>query len=226
MTIIAQRDGIVMRTEAPRMMIMSSEGSGTFGGPIREGSVLPPFGNSAVLQFPDLSKMQVSAEVAEANFKKIEKGQKVFITVDAANKLATTGIVNRKSLMGKTAQRWSDSKVKFYEVIIDIDSCHTKMKPGLSADCMITLKEEKDTVFVPTLAIFERDSAKVVYVRNKGNFIPVKVETGSSGSSHTIITSGLKGDEVIALSEPPNSLIKNEKMNSESSDTVKIHNKQ
>lgn len=226
MTIVAQRDGIVMRTEAPRMMIMSSEGSGTFGGPIREGSVLPPFGNSAVLQFPDLSKMQVSAEVAEANFKKIEKGQKVFITVDAANKLATTGTVNRKSLMGKTAQRWSDSKVKFYEVIIDIDSCHTKMKPGLSADCMITLKEEKDTVFVPTLAIFERDSAKVVYVRNKGNFIPVKVETGSSGSSHTIITSGLKGDEIIALSEPPNSLIKNEKMNSESSDTVKIHNKQ
>lgn len=223
MTIIAQRDGIVMRTESPKMRIMGPSGSGTFGGPVREGSVI--FGSAPVLQFPDLSKMQVSAEVAEASFKKIEKGQKVTINVDAAKKLITTGIVNRKSLMGKTAQRWSDSKVKFYEVIIDIDSGHLKMKPGLSADCVISLKEARDTVFVPTLAIFERDSARVVYVRNNGKYKSVKVETGSSGSSHTIITSGLKGDEVIALSEPPNSLIKNEKINSESSDTVKNQNK-
>jgi HlyD family secretion protein len=221
MTIIAPRDGIVMRTEAPRMMIMGSGGSGSFGGPIREGTVLSPFSNSPVLQFPDLSKMQVSAEVAEADFKKIEKGQKVFISVDAAKKLTTTGKVNRKSLMGKTAQRWSDSKVKFYEVIMDVDSCHLKMKPGLSAECRIILKEVLDTVFVPTLAIFERDSSKVVYVKKKDKFIPVKVGTGLSGSSHTIITNGLKGDEIIALSEPPNSLIRIETKKSESPDTVK-----
>ncbi len=76
--------------------------------------------------------------------------------------------------MGRTAQRYSDSKVKFYEVIIDIDSCHSKMKPGLSAECEITLKEARDTLFVPTLAIFERDSAKVVYVKGKNNFITCK----------------------------------------------------
>jgi HlyD family secretion protein len=223
MIIIAQRDGIVMRTESPKIMFMSSEGSGTFGGPIREGSVLPPWGSTTVLKFPDLSKMQVSAEVAEADFRKIEKGQKVKINVDAAKKLVTTGIVNRKSLMGKTAQRWSDSKVKFYEVIIDVDSCHQKMKPGLSADCVITLKEVRDTVYVPTLAIFERDSSRVVYVKKNKSFIPVRVETGASGSSHTIITSGLKGDEIIALSEPQGSLIKKELKSSVKPDTVKNH---
>jgi hypothetical protein len=221
MTIIAQRDGIVMRTESPRMMIMGSGGSGSFGGPIREGSVLSPWGSFPVLQFPDLSKMQVSAEVGESDFRKIEKGQRVFITVDAAKKLTTTGKVNRKSLLGKTAQRWSDSKVKFYEVIIDVDSCHLKMKPGLSAECKITLKEAVDTVFVPTLAIFERDSSKVVYVNKKGKFIPVKVGTGLSGSSHTIITSGLKGNEIIALSEPPGNLIRIETRKTEPRDTVK-----
>jgi HD superfamily phosphodiesterase len=62
-----------MRTEAPRMMIIGTTGSGSFGGPIREGTVLSPFSNSPVLQFPDMSRMQVSAEVAEADFKKIEK---------------------------------------------------------------------------------------------------------------------------------------------------------
>jgi HlyD family secretion protein len=229
MTIIAQRDGMVTRTEAPSVMVMSSSGgSGSFGGPIREGSVLASFLNTPVLMFPDLSKMQVSSEVSEADFKKIEKGQKVFITVDAAKKLTTTGRVNRKSLMGKTAQRGSDSKVKFYEIIINIDSCHSKMRPGLSADCKVILKEALDTVFVPSLAIFEKDSAKVVYVKKKDKFIPVKIKTGLSGSSHTIITNGLNGDEIIALSEPPFNLIKSEIKNKISADTVKsinIHQK-
>ncbi len=99
MTIIAQRDGIVMRTESPRIMVSGSTGTGSFGGPVREGSVI--FLSTPVLQFPDLSRMQVSADVAEADFRKIEKGQKVFITVDAAEKLVTTGKINRKSLVSQ-----------------------------------------------------------------------------------------------------------------------------
>ncbi|OFY73289.1 MAG: hypothetical protein A2V46_14535 [Bacteroidetes bacterium RBG_19FT_COMBO_42_7] len=205
MTIIAQRDGIVMRTESPRIMVSGSTGTGSFGGPVREGSVI--FLSTPVLQFPDLSRMQVSADAAEADFRKIEKGQKVFITVDAAEKLVTTGKINRKSLASSAAQRYSGSKVKSYEIIIDIDSCHSKIKPGLSANCEIVLKEEKDTLFVPTLAIFEKDSSRIVYVKGKRAFVPVKVETGTSGSSFTIITGGLEGDETIALTEPPNSLI-------------------
>ncbi len=221
LTIIAQRDGIVMRTESPTFTIMGPQGMGKMGGPIREGSVL--FMNTPLLQFPDLSKMQVSAEVQEADFKKIEKGQKVVISIDAAQKLETTGKVNRKSLIGRNAMRYSESKVKFYEIIIDLDSCHSKIKPGLSASCEITLKEARDTLFIPTLAIYERDSAKVVYVLKKNTFTPVKVATGLSGSSHTIITEGLKGDEIIALTEPPNSLIASEKRNTEKPDTLNKH---
>jgi HlyD family secretion protein len=218
-TIIARRDGVVMRTESPVFSIMGPGGNGTIGGPIREGSVL--FLDNPVLQFPDLSKMQISAEVAEADFKKLEKGQHVVITVNAAEDLITTGIVNRKNLIGRNAQRYSESKVKFYEVIIDIDSCHSKMKPGLSASCEITLNEARDTLFVPTLSIFERDSARVVYVMKKQTFIPVRVQTGLSGNSYTIITGGLRGDEIIALSEPPGRLIVRETIKKEIQDTAR-----
>jgi hypothetical protein len=219
LTITAKRAGVVQRVISPIMMFGGSSGTGVFGGPIREGSVMMMPG--PVLQFPDLSRMQVSADAAEIDFKKIERGQKVLITIDAAEKLQTTGKVNRKSLATSIAQRYSQSKVRTYEVIIDIDSCHSKLKPGLSTNCEITLKEEKDTLYVPTMAIFERDSARVVYVRNNKKFIPEKVVTGTSGSSYTIITSGLKGDEIIALTEPPNSLIVEQKV---VADTLKNHN--
>ena len=208
LTIIAQRDGIVQRGEAPTIMFMSSSGSGTFGGPIKEGSIL--MFPAPVLQFPDLNRMQISADVSESAFKKIEKGQRVVITVDAAQKLETTGRVNRKSLASSNAQRYSASKVKSYEVIVDVDSCHTKMKPGLSASCEIFLREEKDTLFVPSLSIFERDSTKVVYVKDRKEFIPLEIRTGISGSSYTVISAGLKGGEIIALSEPRFSLIADE----------------
>jgi multidrug efflux pump subunit AcrA (membrane-fusion protein) len=210
LTLIAQRDGMVMRTESPRMTVMSSSGgSGTYGGPIKEGSVLMIL-NTAVLQFPDLNRMQVSADVAEADFKRIEKGQKVNIIVSAAQKLITTGRINRKNLAPSQAMRNANPKVKFFEVIIDVDSCHTKMKPGLSANCEIILKHERDTIFVPTLAIFEKDSSRVVYVSDDKKFRKVKVKTGTSGSSYTIIAEGLTGNEVIALSEPPGDLIIND----------------
>jgi HlyD family secretion protein len=222
LNITAPRDGIIMRTESPIFSIMGPQGNGTIGGPIKEGSVL--FLDNPVLQFPDLSRMQISAEVAEADFKKVEKEQHVVITVDAAEKLTTTGRVNRKNLIGRNAQRYTESNVKFYEVIIDIDSCHAMMKPGLSALCEITLSEAKDTLYVPTIAIFERDSAKVVFVKREEHFIPIKVHTGFTGNSYTIISGGLNGDEIIALSEPPNSLIGTEAGKNESSDTMNTLN--
>lgn len=218
LTIVAKREGIVQRTISPVYSLVSTTGTGTYGGPIREGTVI--FMNTPVLQFPDLSLMQISASVAEADFKRIEKGQKAILTVNAAKKLVITGKVNRKNLSGSAAQRYSPTKVKSYEVIIDVDSCHSKMMPGLSANCEILLNEVKDTLIVPTLSVFERDSINIVYVKDKKKFRPVKVETGTSGNSFTIIAGGLKGDEIIAITEPPNSLIVSE---TKSNDTINTH---
>jgi HlyD family secretion protein len=221
LTLIAQRDGMVIRTEAPTVIVsMSGGGMGTYGGPVREGSVIIGI-TTSVLQFPDLSRMQISTDVPEADYKRIEKGQRVNITVPAEKMLVTTGRINRKNFSPSKAMRNTSSKVKFFEIIIDVDSCHDKMRPGLSANCEIILKQEKDTVFVPTLAIFEKDSSKVLYVSEKNKFKPVPIKTGSAGSSYTIISEGLKGDEIIALSEPPDSRIE---YKIEKQDTVK-HNK-
>jgi hypothetical protein len=47
----------------------------------------------------------------------------------------------------------------------------------------------------------------VVYVAENKMFRAVPVESGMTNSSMTIITKGLKGDETIALQEPPLKLI-------------------
>ena len=203
LTITAPQDGIVMHVEAPTMNIMSSSGSGTLGGKIEKYSSV--YQGMSLLQLPDLSQMQLSIEVPEGDYKRIKTGQKVLINVDALKNLKTTGKIKNKKLVGK--QNDNQTSIKTYEVIVSVDSCHSQMQPGLSALCTIIIDEVKDTVVVPTLAIFEQDSSKIIYIVSNEMYIPMPVETGLSNSSESIIIKGLSGTETIALMEPPHNLI-------------------
>ena len=204
LSLVAPTDGMVMHVVAPEMMFMSSSGMGVLGGKMEEGSSV--WSNGMVLQIPNLNKVQVSVEVPEGDYKRIEKGQKVRIEVDAANKLNTTGLVLKKSPVGRMSRE--ESTVKTFEVIVSVDSCHLLMTPGSSAKCDIIVNEVLDTLVLPAIAIFKHDSLKVVYVAEGAKFVPVTVETGLSNSSETIVSKGLKKNERIALSEPPYNLIK------------------
>jgi hypothetical protein len=208
LTLVAPDDGIVLHYEAPLISIIGSSGAGTVGGKIEEKSSV--WSNTPVLQFPDMKEMQVSVEVPEAEYKRIQNGQKVLIRVDASDNLATTGKILRKTLAGKSNNE--KPAVKSYEVIVKVDSCHLKMRPGLSATCQIIVDQLKDTIVVPSASIFNRDSLKVVYIAEDEKFTPVAVETGMSNNSKSVITKGLAGNETIALMEPPaNLVIKKEK---------------
>jgi HlyD family secretion protein len=189
-------------------MVMSSAGGiGTIGGKIEERSSV--FSGMALFTLPDMRQMQISVEVPETDFKRIEAGQKVRIQVDAVKNLYTTGSIKRKNAAGKTTQR--DSQIKSYEVIANIDSCHSRMKPGLSARCEILIREVKDTLVVPSAAVFGKDSSRLVYVNEGEFFRAVPIKTGISNSSEYIVSEGLKGDETIALVEPPYNRIIKEK---------------
>jgi macrolide-specific efflux system membrane fusion protein len=178
------------------------------GAYVKVGSQVYP--QMALLALPELTEMQVSVEVQEVDYKRINKGQLVDIQVDASKNLRTTGSVKRKSLAARNSYS-SESKMKTYEVIVGVDSLHALMPPGLSARCNIFINQVKDTVVIPTVAIFERDSMKVVYVADGEKFRKNKVETGLSNSSQTIIIKGLSGTETISLVEPPQNYIEKPK---------------
>ena len=209
LTITAPQDGIVMHVESPIFSFLMNGSPGTVGGKIGKYSMV--FESMALLQMPDLSQMQLLIEISESEYKRIETGQKVYINIDALRNLNTTGKIKNKKLVGK--QNNSQTAVKTYEVIVSVDSCHSKMKPGLSAGCTVIIDEVKDTVVVPTLAIFEQDSSKIIYVVMNEMYIPMPVETGLSNSSESIIIKGLNGTETIALMEPPHNLIEKKNNN-------------
>ncbi|MDD4636049.1 MAG: efflux RND transporter periplasmic adaptor subunit [Bacteroidales bacterium] len=163
----------------------------------------------------DLSKMQVVANVDEADLGEVKEGQRVSFTVDAYPNDVFEGIVTQVRLEATTT-----SNVVTYEVIVNAPNPELKLKPGLTANISIYTTEKKGILLVPAKAFRftptkevlgenteivpveqkdGKDSAKHVIWQKNGNVFQAKnVVVGKSNGVSTEILSGLKeGEEVI-----------------------------
>jgi HlyD family secretion protein len=158
-----------------------------------------------LVEIPDLSEFQVKLLVNEADFKRIDQEQSVDIHVDAIPGLCLSGKIIRKTPMGYPVKR--DSKVKVFEIFAEIDSLDNRLQPGLSTTCYVTTKILSDTLVVPLVSIFEKDSLKIVYVQHKGKFQQRTVTVGYSGENFAVISDGIRENDILCLLRPPDTFI-------------------
>ncbi len=149
----------------------------------------------------DLTKMQVVADVDEADIGKVTEGQKVTFQVDAFPDENFEGVVTQVRLEPTTT-----SNVVTYEVIIDAPNPTLKLKPGLTANITIYILQKENVLSVPVKALnLHLDttentmdiagSTRQVWVR-KGNQIEKRVvEIGVSDGIRTEILSGLNEND-------------------------------
>lgn len=113
----------------------------------------------------DITKMQVQANVDEADIGNVQVGQRVTFTVDAYPETEFKGSVREMRLSPKTS-----SNVVTYTVLIDADNSEQKLKPGLTATITIFTQELKGTNTVPAAAISfspDAETLKKYYQKNK-----------------------------------------------------------
>lgn len=156
----------------------------------------------------DLTKMQVEADVDEADIGMVSVGQQVRFTVDAYPDETFTGTVSQLRL-----QPTVTSNVVTYTVIINAPNPSIKLLPGMTASITIIAASE-DGVLVPAEAISFRmdktvaaslgiegdsfDENKGVWVRAGGKTTRNTVSTGLGDGIFFIAQSGLSvGQEVI-----------------------------
>lgn len=160
----------------------------------------------------DLSKMQVVANVDEADIGGVKEGQRVSFTVDAYPQETFEGTVKQVRLQATTT-----SNVVTYSVVISAPNDDLKLKPGLTANVNIYTQESKDVISVPTKATSFtpdkdvignqykvevnkniRPNSKKVYVLKGNTLKPIPVTIGISGNGYTEILSGLtKGQKIV-----------------------------
>ncbi len=84
--------------------------------------------------------------------------------------------------------------LKVFEVIIKVDGQDDILRPAMTTSNKIITASLDSAIFIPSEAIFEKDSLTYVY---KTNNVRQIVVTGLSNENHTVIEQGLEeGDEV------------------------------
>jgi multidrug efflux pump subunit AcrA (membrane-fusion protein) len=167
------------------------------------GSIV--WSNMPIASIPELSEMKVIIKASETDFKYINANDSVVYTFDAMPENKAWGKIQMKSPVGSPYKR--GSKVKFFEIIATIDSALSMPAPGYTANCHVIVKEIKDTLVIPQVAVFEEDSVKIVYVKNKNRFEMRQILTGLSSPKEVVVTAGLKENDAVALTKPDHSLI-------------------
>ncbi|GBC77071.1 Macrolide export protein MacA [bacterium HR08] len=96
----------------------------------------------------DLTKMQVHANVDEADIGKISEAVEVRFTVDAYPNDTFIGRIQEIRLNPQTVQN-----VVTYSVIIAVDNPDLKLKPGMTANITITVDQRENVLRVPNAAL-------------------------------------------------------------------------
>jgi len=166
--------------------------------PIREGATVRD--RQTIITIPDMTKMAVRVKIHESYIKKIQKGQKARITVDAYPDKSLKGEVTKVSVLPDSGNRYLSPDLKLYPTIIDINGMHEWIKPGMTAKVEILVTNLTDVVFVPIQAVSPWEERQVCYVAN-GSSKPERrfVSIGENNDEFVEIRSGLKDGERVLL---------------------------
>jgi hypothetical protein len=165
------------------------------------------WGIRPIVSIINVSSLQIKLLVSEAHFKLIQKDQPLEIRIDAGDTILYRGKILSKSPGGKPPAGMWDSKVKFFEVFSTIEPLPKNIQPGVSVSCKIFINEYNDTIAIPIMSVFEKDSNKIVYVKEATKCRVKIVKTGPASEKEIIIIKGLKPNDKIALKEPPEHLL-------------------
>jgi HlyD family secretion protein len=96
----------------------------------------------------NLHKMQINADIDEADIGRIRVGEQVEFKVDAFADDGFRGKVNQVRLSPNSTQN-----VVTYSVIIDVDNPQLKLLPGMTANVTIVVYEKEDVLRIPESAL-------------------------------------------------------------------------
>jgi HlyD family secretion protein len=153
-----------------------------------------------IFSLPDLSKMQVKVKVHESVVKKVKPGQKAELSIDALPNQTLHGTVEKVGTLAHSDYYWSQG-VKEYLTVIKVDDLPESagLKPGMTGEVKIRVKELPDVLLVPVQAVTERGGKHFAYVAGPVGVEARPVTVGDANEKYLQILSGLEEGERVAL---------------------------
>jgi HlyD family secretion protein len=185
-----------IRAPEPGMVVYHK---GYDGKPIKAGSQMSTW-DPVVATLPDLTTMLSKTYINEVDVRKVKRGQKVEIGLDAFPDKKLNGHVIRVANVGEQSPN-SDSKV--FEATIEIDGTDDMLRPAMTTSNKIIVNELDSVISVPLESLHSyEDSIAFVYKRSGIKTTKQEVQVGETNSNAAVIKLGLEAGDRVFLSIP------------------------
>jgi HlyD family secretion protein len=154
-----------------------------------------------VVQLPDLTEMEVLAQVNEVDGPRLSIGARAEVRLDSYPDKVITGEIKDISQTAIKANRMA--KAKIFRVTISLDQTLMEiMKPGMSALVSVTIGETQPNLLVPRATVkFDGESAKVTRIESADARREVAVTVlATDGVNYLVAGNGAlkEGDRILA----------------------------
>lgn len=166
------------------------------GKPLTPGfEILPGLPDPTVLvSIADLSHMQVTAQIDQSDFEKIDVGQEVTFTADANPGEAFRGKVISVSDDAEIQRSQVD-----YPITIDVDSTAGRLAPLTPVHVSVLVGSKDRTLILPRAAFNESQGIQYVQMIVNGQPVNQAVKVGMVGDDMAEVLSGVKAGDIVLL---------------------------
>jgi HlyD family secretion protein len=156
-------------------------------------------------QIIGLEKMLVKLELDQTQITGVHMGQPAEVSIEA---LPDKTLEGKIIAIGQTARRppvqgWMGvSTTATFPVTLELPPVGKLLiRPGMRANVRFIARRIPNVLCVPSGCIFRRDNQTIAYVERDGKFVRTPVTTGASNGEYTMIISGLRENDRIALND-------------------------
>jgi HlyD family secretion protein len=185
------------RVDSARASVEMAQISAPFDGTITDAAPIP--GDQVApgtvgFRIDDLSRLLVEVQVSEVDINRVEIGQPVVVTFDAAQGQEYHGMVMEVAQAASIV-----SGMVNFAVTVELTDADAQVKPGMTAAVTITVKQLEDVLLVPNRAVRLMEGTRYVFVLRGVDVEAVAITLGASSDIVSEVTGGdlQEGDTII-----------------------------
>jgi multidrug resistance efflux pump len=198
--LIEQLDKCIIKASKTGLVVYGGGGEEMYWGGeerIREGATIRE--RQSIITIPDTTKMSVKVRIHESYIKKIKKGLKARVTVDAFADKVLTGEVSKVGVLPDSQNRWMNPDLKVYLTTITVEGVHDWIKPGMSAKVEVMVNQLDNVIYVPVQAVTPINGKQYCQVVKGAKSDRREVEIGEFNDEFIEVKQGIQEGDVVVL---------------------------
>jgi len=156
---------------------------------------------AGIVEFPNLSTIQVTARLDESERGRLRLGQTVSLRVDALPDREHKGVVSAISALARLDYSGWPVR-KNFDLTVQLEQLDPRLRPGMSATARIAVERLQGSILVPAAAVFDKGGRTVCYVQSRERFEERLVQVSRRSEEQVAVMTGLSPGLRVALSDP------------------------